>query len=141
MPVSRVGLAKLLTRGEDDHVDDPVDVASVKAWLKAARKAAGHSQRSLAEATGVGRRTILNLESNNEDVSLGSGVTLYTVLRELGLVREPELRAGPGDHPPGGDRLATLEASVDQLSADVRAGFAALAPPRNDEEQEQTGEE
>lgn len=112
----------------------------MKARLRAAREAAGHSQASLAEAVGVDRKTIGNLESGKPDVGLGSGVTLWAVLGELGLLSgAPAARAGAAPapaQPTPDDRLRALEGAVgamaaklEELVVELRADRAAARQP------------
>lgn len=101
-------------------MDDPVDVAAVKAWIRAAREAAGHSQRSLAEATGYSRKTLGSLEKNGEDVSLGQGRMLYAVLRELDLLRIEEAPTTQSDRP------VALRDVVDEILERTTLGFEEI---------------
>ena len=107
-------------------MDKPIDVGAVKLWIRSARERAGHSQRSMAEAAGVSRKTIVNLETNGEDVSLGSGTTIYVVLRELGLLRESSEGLPltvTKDRP---DRPEDIEAALERIQAEARGALPLL---------------
>jgi transcriptional regulator with XRE-family HTH domain len=65
--------------------------------LRAARVALNISQRELAKLSGVGQRTILRIERNDETVTLESRRRLQDAFEKAGVVFVPDDGvAGPG---------------------------------------------
>ena len=56
--------------------------------LKAARTAAGMTQKQLAAASGISLRTLQHYEQGSKDISQAAAVTVYRLAQALGVSME-----------------------------------------------------
>ena len=98
------------------------DVGSTAAVVRAARRRQGLTQQALAEAAGVTRQSIVNLEKGHSSPQL---TTVLAALRVLGL----RLEVAPARGPSRGDAAQATTRHVRTAHDEAPAADAATSSP------------